>query len=61
MTTKLSSVLPTIILKWIKREQQGEDSAKEQVELPVYLNQARKNLLCSVKVPTYGVPAHAWY
>ncbi len=42
MTTKLSSVLPTIILKWIKREQRGEDSAKEHVELPVYLNQARK-------------------
>jgi len=65
MATKLSSPLPTVILKWLRKDAQPTLSAAEQansfVDLPVYLNRSRKNLLCSVTVPTGGVPAHTWY
>lgn len=69
LTNKLSSPLPPIILRWVnkdllkkKAEEGGEDDQPvEVVELPIYLNQTRKNLLCAVKTPTFGLPSHVWY
>lgn len=44
-------------------DQPGEPAGQTQpmVELPLYLNRSRQNLVCSVRMPTFGVPAHAWY
>lgn len=65
LTSRLSSPLPTVNLRWVRVAAQGGDAgpatAPEVVELPVYLNRARKQLLCSVSLPTYGIPAHTWY
>lgn len=63
MAAKLSSPLPTVILKWLRADVNRDmvEHAKNNVALPVYLNRSRKNLLCSVSVPTFGVPAQAWY
>jgi dynein heavy chain 1 len=60
MAAKLSSPLPTILLKWVKKAASKMEEY-EHVDLPVYLNRSRKQLLCSVAVPTGGVPAHSWY
>lgn len=59
MAERLSSPLPTVLLKWVRKTNAAEQA--EHVDLPVYLNRSRKQLLCSVAVPTYGVPAHSWY
>lgn len=66
MSSKLSAQLPTLILRWVDKVKHAKALEQEglsghQVELPVYLNAARRILLCSVKVPTFGVPPHAWY
>lgn len=64
LTSKLSSSLPTIALRWVRVAAQGEAGAEpvaDTVELPVYQTRSRKQLLCSVKMPTYGVPQHTWY
>lgn len=61
MTNKLSSQIPTIILRWVKKVKEQEEDKDKKVEIPVYLNQSRKQLLCSVKIGTYGVPANSWY
>ena len=67
LSSKLASSLPTIILTWAKTEPQaaGDDApasrSKDVVELPLYLTRNRKNLVCAVKLPSYGVAAHAWY
>jgi len=34
---------------------------EELVELPVYLNRSRKQLLTSVKMPKFGVLPHIWF
>jgi hypothetical protein len=61
LSSKLSSGLPTILLQWIhKSETKGSESI-EKVALPLYLTRSRKNLVTSVQMPTYGVPAHVWY
>lgn len=59
MTSKLSSPLPTVLLKWVRKTEQ--DSGVEQVELPLYLNRLRKQLLCSIKIETQGISAQSWY
>ena len=65
LSSELSSSLPTIILRWVRTESssRGADgqAPSELVSLPLYLTRERKNLVCSVKMPTYGVPAHTWY
>lgn len=59
MAAKLSSPLPHVLIRWARR---GDSAVEgEQVDLPVYLNRSRRQLLCSITVPTYGVPAHSWY
>jgi len=68
LSSKLASALPTIILRWVctdsadaKGQPTEEGSGGEQVSLPLYLTRSRKNLVCAVKMPTYGVPQHIWY
>ena len=64
LSSKLESSLPTIILKWVHKEtakKSDEDQGNLRVELPVYLNRSRRNLLCSVKVETGGIAEHVWY
>ena len=31
------------------------------IQIPVYLNKQRTNLLTSVSIPTYGIPGYVWY
>jgi len=59
MAAKLSSPLPTVLLKWVRKAEAGTEM--EQVELPLYLNRLRKQLLCSIKIETFGVSAQSWY
>lgn len=65
LSNKLSSVLPTIILQWVKKEAEPAEGEGEKVDefvyLPVYLNRLRKHLLTSVKIPSFGLPDHIWY
>lgn len=59
MAAKLSSPLPTVLLQWVRRVEGQSDM--EQVDLPLYLNRLRKQLLCSIKIETFGVSAQSWY
>ena len=59
MSAKLSTPLPVGLLKWVRKT--ATQSDMEQVDLPLYLNRSRKQLLCSIKIETFGVPAHSWY
>jgi dynein heavy chain 1 len=62
LTNTLRSPLPTILLQWrSKKAEPAGATPEEHVLLPLYLNRSRKNLLASVKLPTYGVPEHIWY
>lgn len=74
VSSKLSTSLPTIILRWVRAEAAGArgqssaegsggsgETASDFVSLPLYLTRARRNLVCAVKMPTHGVPAHTWY
>lgn len=38
MTNKLSSQIPTIILRWVKKVRELEEDKDKKVEIPVYLN-----------------------
>jgi dynein heavy chain 1 len=68
VSSKLTSALPTIILRWVRADASGARGAADDgetthafVSLPLYLTRARRNLVTSVKMPTYGVPRHTWY
>lgn len=73
LSSKVSSALPTINLQWVRTDSSsarrppaaegsgGEGQAADLVSLPLYLTRSRKNLVCAVRMPTYGVPQHTWY
>jgi len=73
LSSKLASALPTVNLRWVRTEpasarvqaaeegSRAEGRAADFVSLPLYLTRSRKNLVCAVKLPTHGVPQHAWY
>ena len=73
LTNRLSATLPTINLRWVHKDASrhraqptasggaGADQPPDFVELPVYLNRSRKHLLCSVRMPTFGIKQHTWY
>ncbi len=62
LSESLQSYLPRANLKWInKNKKTDEEEATEYIQIPVYLNKQRTNLLFSVKIPTFGIPAYVWY
>jgi len=64
LTESLSSGLPNVNFKWVKKEAKkaGEDGDKEDtIQIPIYLNTQRTNLITSVNIPTSGIPSYVWY
>lgn len=61
MTEKISTELPSVNFKWVHKDQAAKDVKGDEIEIPVYLNKTRANLLASVKIPSYGVPEYTWY
>ena len=65
LTSQLSAALPTINLRWVRKDAgkggNPEGAEPDFVELPLYLNRSRKNLVTSVKLPTYGLRQFTWY
>lgn len=59
MTESLQSKLPAVNFKWVHKDQ--IDTEVETIEIPVYLNTQRRNLITSVKIPTSGIPSYVWY
>jgi len=61
LTSELSSNLPTLLLRWIRKETnkakgKQDEGSVDFVMLPLYLNRSRKNLVHSLKMPTFGLP-----
>lgn len=63
LTESLSSKLPKCNLKWIHKDQEASERIEgmEYIQIPVYLNKQRTNLLTSVSIPTYGIKQYIWY
>ena len=59
MTESLQSKLPSVNFKWVVAEDIDQDI--QTIEIPVYLNTQRTNLITSVKIPTSGIPSYVWY
>lgn len=65
LASELSSSLPTMLLRWLRKDTnktKGKDEGTDDfVMLPLYLNRSRKNLVYSLKMPTFGLPQYTWY
>jgi len=65
LTSELSANLPTMLLRWLRKDAskaKGKDeSTNDFVMLPLYLNRSRQNLVYSLKLPTFGLPQFTWY
>lgn len=61
LTEKISTDLPSVNFKWMHVDQIKSQEPQEMIQIPVYLNKQRTNLLTSVSIPTYGIPAYVWY
>lgn len=61
LTEKISSNLPAVNFKWMHVDQIKKETPQESIQIPVYLNKQRTNLLTAVSIPTYGVPPYIWY
>lgn len=65
LTSELSANLPTMLLRWVRKDAikaKGKDEGTNDfVMLPLYLNRSRTNLVYSLKMPTYGLPQYTWY
>ena len=48
-------------LKWVHVSQIDQAVRDQMIQIPVYLNKQRTNLITSVMVPTQGIPGHIWY
>jgi hypothetical protein len=59
MTESLQSKLPNVNFKWVVADE--IDQEIPTIEIPVYLNTQRTNLITSVKIPTNGIPSYIWY
>ena len=59
LTEKLQSQMPNVNFKWVHKSQ--IDTEAETIEIPVYLNTQRTNLITSVQIATHGVPKYVWY
>ena len=68
LTEEISSAMPNVNFKWVNKEQvrleqerSGELNASDTIQIPVYLNKQRTNMITSVNVYTYGMPSYVWY
>jgi len=59
MTESLQSQMPSVNFKWVHKDE--IDQSIPTIEIPVYLNTQRRNLITSVKIPTSGIPSYVWY
>ena len=51
--------MPNVNFKWVHKSE--IETEIETIEIPVYLNTQRTNLITSVNIPTHGVPKYVWY
>lgn len=67
LTEKISSQMPDVNFKWVNKALEKEKDPIESTEtndliqIPVYLNTQRTNLITSVKIATYGMAPYVWY
>lgn len=61
LTEEISSSLPNVNFKWVNIEENKKETQLQSIQIPVYLNKQRTNLITSVNVPTYGVAPYIWY
>lgn len=61
LTESLGGNLPLVNLKWVHKSQIDEEQQNLQIQIPVYLNKQRTNLITAVKIPTKGIPSYVWY
>ena len=59
LTESLQSTLPNVNFKWVHKSEIDAEIAT--IEIPVYLNTQRTNLITSVQIPTSGIPSYVWY
>ena len=60
-TESLGSILPDVSLKWVHISSVDEEAAAKTIEIPVYLNTQRSNLIMKVKIPTQDISHKIWY
>lgn len=61
LTESLGGNLPLVNLKWVHVSQVNQEEVDQQIQIPVYLNKQRTNLITAVKIPTQGIPNYIWY
>jgi len=61
LTDSLGSNLPLVNLRWVHVSQVDAEASSLNIEIPVYLNKQRTNLITSVQIPTQGIPEYVWY
>lgn len=61
LTESLGGNLPKVNLKWVHVSQIDQEAISQQIEIPVYLNKQRTDLIAAVKIPTQGIPQYVWY
>jgi len=58
-TQDLNTSLPHSVMKWVKRDKNADET--RLIEVPVYLNDNRNNLLFSVKLDRGNSSINSWY
>lgn len=61
LTESLGSSLPLVNLKWVHKSAVDPEAQEQLIQIPVYLNKQRTNLITSVMIPTQGIPSFVWY
>lgn len=59
--------MPNVNFKWVNKNAKkveddvGSGATDGIINLPVYLNSQRTNLITQVKIPSFGIPPYVWY
>lgn len=61
LTESLGGNLPLVNLRWVHVTQINEEERAQKIEIPVYLNKQRTNLITAVNIPTQGIRNEIWY
>lgn len=61
MTEKIQTDLPAVNFKWVHVDEAKKENQPDMIQIPVYLNKQRAQLLTAVNIPSYGVPGYTWY